>query len=136
MARVVVKTINPILTVRDVPSKGRVHRRPAMTHGRVVHLMSDLELAVFLLFDWALSVNDIREQYALNPEKTIDIARRLGIKHPVAKDVIHVMTTDLLIDIKKDGKIVNQAISVKHRDELEERRVIEKLELEHRYWEG
>ena len=91
---------------------------------------------MFLLFDWDLSVIDIREQFPLIPEKTINIAKRLGIKHPVAKGVIQVMSTDLLIDIKQGGQIVTQAISVKYRDELEDKRVIEKLELENRYWEG
>lgn len=40
------KDYKPFLTVRDVPSRGRVHRRPALTHNRIVHLLSDLELAV------------------------------------------------------------------------------------------
>jgi hypothetical protein len=35
------------LTVRDVPSKGRVHPRPVLTHNRTLHLLSDLELAIF-----------------------------------------------------------------------------------------
>lgn len=130
------KDYKPFLTVRDVPSKGRVHRRPAITHGRIVHLLSDLELAAFLLFDWTLTVFDIREQFPLNPEKTTDIARRLGIKHPAVKGVIQVMTTDFLIDIKQEGQVVTQAISVKYRDDLEDPRVIEKQELERRYWEG
>ena len=130
------KDYKPYLTVRDIPSKGRVHRRPALTHGRIVHLLSDLELAAFLLFDWNVSVIDIREQFPLNPEKTINIAKRLGIKHPAAKGVIQVMSTDLLIDIRQGGQTVTQAISIKYRDELEDPRVIEKLELERRYWEG
>ena len=57
------KAYKPFLTVRDVPSKGRVHRRPAVTHGRIVHLLSDLELAVFSIVDWNVSVIDIREQF-------------------------------------------------------------------------
>ena len=130
------KDYKPYLTVRDVASKGRVHRRPAVTHGRVVHLLSDLELAVFLLFDWNESVIDIREQFPLNLEKTINIARRQGIKHPAAKGVNQVMTTDLCIDIRQGGQIVLRAISIKYRDELDDTRVIEKLELERRYWEG
>ena len=130
------KDYKPYLTVRDVASKGRVHRRPAVTHGRIVHLLSDLELAVFLLFDWNVSVTDIREQFPLDPEKTFNTAKRLGIKHPAAKGAIQVMSTDLRIDIRQDGQIVPQAISVKYRDELENTRVIEKLEIERRYWEG
>jgi hypothetical protein len=126
----------PFLTVRDVPSKGRVHRRPALTHNRVVHLLSDLELAAFLLFDWQSAVTDIREQFPLNPETTIDIAKRLGIKHPAYKGVLQVMTTDFLVDFNFDGQHSCQAISVKYAESLEDERTIEKQELERRYWEN
>lgn len=130
------KHYHPFLTVRDVPSKGRVHRRPALTHGRVVHLLSDLELSTFLLFDWSASVVDIREQMPLNPEKTLNIADRIGVKHPAAKNVNQVMTTDFLVDLMVDGKYQTKAISVKYAEELEEPRVVEKQEIERRYWEG
>lgn len=45
------KYYKPFLTVRDVPSKGIVYRRPALAHNRIVHLLTDLELAAFLIFD-------------------------------------------------------------------------------------
>lgn len=130
------KHYKPFLTVRDVPSKGRVHRRPSITHGRIVHLLSDLELAAFLLFDWCESVVDIREQFPLSPDKTINIANRLGIKHPAARGVKQVMTTDLLIDLKIGGQLSTQAISIKYRQDLEDARVIEKQEIEKRFWES
>ena len=130
------KDYKPFLTVRDVPSKGRVHRRPALTHNRVVHLLSDLELAVFLVFDWQSTVTDIREQFPLNPETTIDISKRLGIKHPADKGVLQVMTTDLLVDFQINGQHSCQAISVKYAEDLEDERTIEKQEIERRYWEA
>jgi len=131
------KDYKPFLTVRDVPSKGRVHRRPSITNNRIVHLLSDLELAAFLVFDWQTSVIDIREQYPLDIEKTIDIARRLGIKHPSYSNVIQVMSTDLVVDLtSQDGQHSSQAISVKYSKDLENARTIEKQELERRYWEG
>jgi hypothetical protein len=130
------KHYKPFLTVRDVPSRGRVHRRPALTHGRIVHLLSDLELSAFLLFDWDHKIVDIREQYPLDPEKTRQIAERLGIKHPAVRGVMQVMTTDFVIDILENGKIKQIAISVKYHVELEDERVVEKQELERRYWEG
>lgn len=130
------KHYKPFLTVRDVPSKGRVHRRPALTHNRIVHLLSDLELAAFLIFDWQHSIIDIREQFPLNPEATISIAKRLGIKHPAYQGVIQVMTTDLLVDFNSDGQHLSKAISVKYAQDLEDERTIEKLELERRFWEG
>lgn len=126
----------PYLTVRDVPSKGRVHRRPSLTHNRVVHLLSDLELAVFLLLDWQENVLDIREQFPLNQEKTLEIARRLGIKHPSYQGVDQVVTTDLLIDLEINGSHINHAISIKYAQDLEDKRNIEKLEIERRYWEN
>ena len=130
------KSYKPFLEVRDVPSKGRVHRRPAITHGRIVHLLSDLELAAFLLCDWSPSVGDIREQFPLDIQKTLEIAERIGIKHPQYKGVNQVMTTDLVIDLEISGEIVTQAISVKYADDLEDKRTIEKQELERRYWES
>lgn len=130
------KDYKPFLTVRDVPSKGRVHRRPSLTNNRIVHLLSDLELAAFLLFDWQPSVTEIREQFPLNPEATSDIATRLGIKHPAYKGVFQVMTTDLLVDLQVNGKSVLHAISVKYADELDNKRTIEKQEMERRFWEN
>lgn len=126
----------PFLTVRDVPSNGRVHRRPAITHNRIVHLLSDLELAVFLCFDWSQSVTDIREQFPLNPESTIDIARRYGIKHPAYKGVLQVMSSDFLLDLKINGQFFNQAVSVKYAQDLEDERTLEKQEIERLFWEG
>lgn len=130
------KHYKPFLTVQDVPSKGRIHRRPSLTHNRIVHLLSDLELAAFLLFDWEKSVIDIREQFPLNPEATLSIAKRLSIKHPAYQGVIQVMTTDLLVDFNSDGQHLSKAISVKYAQDLEDERTIEKLELERRFWEG
>lgn len=130
------KNYKPFLTVRDVPSRGRVHRRPALTHNRIVHLLSDLELAVFLMFDWNSSVKDIREQFPLNPEVTIDIAQRFGIKHPANQGVLQVMTTDFLIDFEANGQHTNRAVSVKYAEDLEDERTLEKQELEQLYWEG
>ena len=130
------KHYKPFLTVQYVPSKGRIHRRPSLTHNRIVHLLSDLELAAFLLFDWEKAVIDIREQFPLNPEATLSIAKRLGIKHPAYQGVIQVMTTDLLVDFNSDGQHLSKAISVKYAQDLEDERTIEKLELERRFWEG
>ena len=41
----------PWLTVQEVPSSGRSHRIYSHKTGRVHHLLSDLELAVFLSLD-------------------------------------------------------------------------------------
>lgn len=46
----------PWLTVRDVPSEGRSHRVFGHLTQRTHHLLSDLELATFLLLQWRPSV--------------------------------------------------------------------------------
>ncbi|ECM6197551.1 MULTISPECIES: transposase [Enterobacteriaceae] len=46
----------PWLTVQEVPSSGRSHRIYSHKTGRVHHLLSDLELAVFLSLEWESSV--------------------------------------------------------------------------------
>ena len=72
----------PWLRVQDVPSDGRSHRIFSHKTKRIHHLLSDLELATFLLFDWSESVLDIREQFPLIRDDTRIIAQREGIKHP------------------------------------------------------
>ncbi len=59
------KDYKPWLYVQDVPSQGRSHRVYSHKTERVHHLLSDLELAVFLVFEWTSYVTDIREQFPL-----------------------------------------------------------------------
>ena len=46
----------PWLTVRDLPSLGRVHRVFGHKSRRTQHLLSDLELAAFLLLECKRSI--------------------------------------------------------------------------------
>lgn len=68
----------PWITVRDVPSQGRSHRIFSLKTQRIHHLLSDLEAAVFVLLDWNQDVLDIREQFPLERETTLDIAKDIG----------------------------------------------------------
>ena len=122
----------PWLTVQEVPSSGRSHRIYSHKTGRVHHLLSDLELAVFLSLEWESSVLDIREQFPLLPSDTRQIAIDSGIKHPVIRGVDQVMSTDFLVDCK-DGPFEQFAIQVKPAAALQDERTLEKLELERRY---
>jgi len=89
-------------------------------------------------------VTDIREQYPLLPlEETLEIAKRCGFDHPgvPSKDDPKtlepiVMTTDFLITLMIDGKRVERARAIKYADDLQSPRVLEKLEIERRYWEA
>ena len=56
----------PWLYVNEVPSKGRSQRVYSHLTGRIHHVLSDLEFAVFLLLDHNPAITDIREQFPLN----------------------------------------------------------------------
>ena len=125
----------PWLTVRDVPSSGRTHRLKSPITGRLHHVLSDMELKVFFMLSRNPAVTDIREQFPLKVEDTLEIARRSGIRHPEKAGHPLVMTTDFLIDFNRPER-PRIAVQVKPRSRIAEPRTIEKLELERLYWES
>lgn len=126
----------PWLNIHDFPSLGRVHRPFGWKAKRVHHLFSDIEFRHFLLLDWAEEVVDIREQFPLDFDKTLEIARMAGIPYPTDPDSGEsiVMTTDLLVVIGTGANRRLYAWALKPAEELNDKRVIEKLEIERRYW--
>jgi hypothetical protein len=133
----------PWLTVRDVPSRGRSSRHKGWKTGRTHHLFSKLEKKYHNTLEWSKIVTDIREQYPLLPlEETLEISKQCGFDHPgvPSKDDPGtlepiIMTTDFLITLTIDGKRVERARTVKYADDLQSPRVLQKLEIERRYWE-
>lgn len=129
---------SPWLTVQDVSSLGRATRIHGRKTGREHHLLSDIETAAFLLFDWSETVTDIREQYPLDREETRRIAAEMGVRHPFDTqgkcDIV--MTTDFLVDVLTSNGPQLHVRSVKPAKELDDRRTLEKLEIERRYWAG
>jgi hypothetical protein len=123
----------PFLTVRDVSSPGRSHRVFGTKTQRIHHLLSDLELAVFLMLDWSEAVTDIREQFPLNVDNTVRLAGEAGIRHAAFKGIHQVMTSDFLVDTTSISR-PQLALQIKYAKDLEDRRTVEKLELERRYW--
>jgi hypothetical protein len=123
----------PWLTVHDVPSHGRRSRFLGRTTGRVHHTLSDIETAAILAFDWDDEVTDIREQFPLERDVTRRIAEAMGVRHPrdPFTQVDIVMTTDILVDHVRLGR---RAYFVKPSSLLGQRRVLEKMEIERRYW--
>lgn len=126
----------PWLTVHDVPSSGRVHRLRGLKTGRQHHLLSDVEWRLFLLFDWADDVEDIREQFPLDRDTTKRIANEMGVRHPTdpSTKTPVVMSTDLVVDVLRNGRLVTLARAIKPSAELAKPRILEKLEIERRYW--
>lgn len=123
----------PWLTVRDVPSQGRSHRVFGHLTQRTHHLLSDLELATFLMLQWRQSTTDIREQFPLDPQLTTQICLDAGISHPSHSGVIQYMSSDFLVN-SSDKKYPVFAVQVKPSSVFDNQRIIEKLEVERRYW--
>jgi hypothetical protein len=127
----------PWLVVQTVSSLGRVHRIKGMKHGRVHHLFSDLERDNFLYYQWSRRVTDIREQFPLLPvEETVEVAREMGVPHPIDLRTRWplVMTTDLLLSINEKARSTLHPRTIKYGKDIGNCRVLEKLEIERRYW--
>jgi hypothetical protein len=123
----------PWLTVRDVASEGRSHRVFGHITQRTHHLLSDLELATFLLLQWRSTTTDIREQFPLDRDITLNISKQLGVEHPNYNGVDQFMSSDFVIDsTEKDNP--RFAIQVKQTEAFSNPRTIEKLEVERSYW--
>ncbi|WP_038349478.1 TnsA endonuclease N-terminal domain-containing protein, partial [Acinetobacter baumannii] len=120
------KDYQPWLTIQDVPSRGVSHRIYSHKTQRVHHLLSNLELYVFLILDWSSFVQDIREQFPLNLDDTKEICLEHGLRHPSIQGSEQVMTSDFLIDTN-DKKKPQFVIQVKPLKELIKERTIEKL---------
>ncbi len=143
------KDYKPLLTVQDVPTDGKAHRDKGWKTDRVHHFLSTGEHDCFNILEWSPLVTDIREQYPLlssddTLEETLTIARECEVDHPAIPDpnnprkrplIPIVMTTDFLITLLIDGKIVEHARTVKLSKDLSSTRTLEKLEIERRYWE-
>ncbi|MDV2963868.1 TnsA endonuclease C-terminal domain-containing protein [Shewanella algae] len=124
----------PWLTIRDLPSLGRVHRVFGLKSKRTHHLLSDLELSVFLMLEWHSEVTQIREQFPLERNTTRRLAIDAGIKHPNVAGVDQYMSSDFLVD-STDEKQPRFALQAKYVSALNDARTVDKLELERRYWQ-
>ncbi|WP_227430299.1 TnsA endonuclease N-terminal domain-containing protein [Psychrobacter sp. I-STPA6b] len=123
----------PWIKVSDISSSGRSHRVFGHKTRRTHHLMSDLELATFLFLEWNHEIIDIREQFPLKFDETIEIAESMQVKHPAIRGNIHVMTSDFYV-VSSDKEFNQFALQAKYSEDLMKPRVIEKLEIERRYW--
>ena len=123
----------PWIKISDISSSGRSHRVFGHKTRRIHHLMSDLELAVFLFLEWNTGITDIREQFPLKFDETLKIAEDMQVKHPAIRGNIHVMTSDFYV-VTSDKKFSQLALQAKYSKDLMKPRTIEKLEIERRYW--
>lgn len=127
----------PWLTIHDLPSEGRSTRSPGWKTNRIHHFLSDQEMRYFYLIEWSDLVIDVREQYPLlDIDLATQIAQDMGIRYPTdsVSGAPYVLTTDFMLTLQENGRSVEVAHTIKHSKKLDEKRVIEKLELERRYW--
>jgi hypothetical protein len=135
----------PWLTIHDVSSEGLLVRLRGATTGRIHHLLSSVQLAVFLECDWSSAVVDIREQFPLSRPVTRLLAAEMGVHHPRDRRTDVVMTTHLLIDVVGRDETLSFplsqgtgrrriALSIRRSDEVLSLRACERLEIERRYW--
>ncbi len=137
----------PWIKTTDIPGgHGNKKRVKSMTCNRIHHCLSNLEYGVLMLADFCDNVVDIREQFPLRNHKLAQkIANELGVKYPrntesSEKEPV-IMTTDFLLTLKdENGSIRYVARTVKPAEHLndinEQRRILEKFEIERRYWEA
>lgn len=127
----------PWLKIGDFASLGRGNRVNAPKSKRVHHFHSDLERDYFFYQMWNDNVDDLREQHPLRPAmEIISIAKDLGYKppKPYESGCDYIMSTDMFVTIKINNKKVENAYSVKYKNDLKKRRVLEKLAIEESYW--
>ncbi len=82
-------------------------------------------------------VIDIREQFPLiDLEVAQTIASDMGIRYPTdsKSNFPYVLTTDFLVTVNINGQPLEIARTIKHAKDLDKQRVIEKFEIERRYW--
>ena len=126
------RSYKPWLYPRDISSLGYSIRAPGQITGRMHSLLSNHERHFFQILDWHPHITDIREQYPLPLEQTLDLASNMGITHsscPRSKRPL-VMTTDFLVTFVR-GKEV--AYSVKPKSKLCAR-TLEKFAVEEAFW--
>jgi TnsA endonuclease N terminal/TnsA endonuclease C terminal len=126
----------PYLETHEVPSRGLATRTKSTQNGRVQHTLSQLETDWLHAFRAIPGLVDIREQFPLNLEETVQIADRLEISHttdPRTKERT-VVTTDFLLNFSKGCRETEIAVAIKPAADLGSARTLEKLEIERVYW--
>nr|WP_066016395.1 TnsA endonuclease N-terminal domain-containing protein [Endozoicomonas atrinae] len=128
----------PWYRVQDVKSKGLSSKIQGMKINREHHTLSKQETVFFFLAEFSDVVVDIREQFPLLPlDLSVKIAKTIGVDHPEVpgKKSKHLMTTDFLLTCSDGKKVWHIAVCVKSKEDLQDERVLEKLEIERLWWQ-
>lgn len=122
----------PLYNNQDVTPKGRTTRTQDQSTGRQALALSDKELKIRKIIEFADNVRDIRETYPINVEETKLIADRLGVKHPndKKKEQLRPITISLLVvrEMKNKGEEI-LAVQYVAKNALANRNQINELEI-------
>ena len=126
------------LKVTTFSSKGRATRIYSYKTNKIHHLQSDNQLRFFLILEWNNSVKYIEENVELKHlEATIDNLENLRLdKFTNKENQLYQLHTNFLISIVGSNGEEQVAVSVKSLSELQRKTVIEKMEIERRYWKA
>lgn len=131
----------PWILTRELNSIGTTANVIDWKHGRAIQLLSGAEEMYYYALRWDDHVVDIREQYPLDLNETVKIAKRIRVRHP--KNNRTHMTTDLYVtyddgtygafSVKYSRKDVDYTLaSTEEREKV--KRTAEKLAIEKLYW--
>jgi hypothetical protein len=127
----------PWFNIEDFSSEGFSTKAPGWKTNRSHEFASKHELRYYYLLEWSDIVTDVWEQFPLlDIEAARKIADDIGVKYPIDKEskTPYVLTTDFMISLNQNGQKTIVARTVKLFMKLEEKGVLEKLEIERRYW--
>lgn len=122
-------------TVRDFSTKGIATRFASIELERVLLFLSNIELSSYLVAA-RQGLVDFWEQYPMERAMTVEIARKLGVRHPVyfGSNRPVVMTLDGVASfVRPDGELFRQVLDCKPRFRLNHPRTAEKLAIHEEY---
>jgi hypothetical protein len=94
----------PFITVQESESQGTLSTIHSLLTGRVHDYLSEGEATLHRVSELCWDVEDIREQYPLLPvDRTVALAKQLGLPHPGTKSDPHPLTIDLLLSVRVRG---------------------------------
>lgn len=121
------RTYKPWTTIQDFAGLTKCSRIKGWKTDRIHDLLSPLELEVFFLLEWNATITDIREQFPLPLNATLETASELGVPHPTAKaGNPYTLTSTFLLNQGETLSVVEVAYA---------NQIHKAIQIKTRYWE-
>lgn len=126
----------PWNTIQDTASNSLVTRIKGWKTGRIHQILSQLQLQFFYLLEWSSQVVDIREQFPLDQAETVAIAEEIGNSKLAEQiNIGNFICLEFLVTVKDSFGTKDVARTVVNSKFLTNKNLIEKLEIQRRYWD-